>query len=50
MGDVMGEIARCDAEIAHCWNHECQPGDWLGAVMGWADWMIERQLILERGV
>lgn len=48
MGDVAEDLARCDREIERCWNHVCEPGDWLGAVMGWADWSIEKRMIREQ--
>ncbi len=39
------ELARCDEEIRLA--EEYRGENELGALMGWADWMIERQFLEE---
>lgn len=40
------DIQRCSREAAKCWAVHEETGD-LMALMGYADWMAEIQLILE---
>ena len=39
------EIQRCATEIASALAYDGQ--DWLGALLGWADWSVEKQMIEE---
>ena len=41
----MSELERIDAEIAAIEQHVCVPGEFAGALMGWCDYMIERELV-----
>lgn len=39
------DISQCDREIAACADYDGP--DLVGALMGWADWTIEKELIME---
>jgi hypothetical protein len=42
--DPLRDLARCEREIAEAAAY--RGADEVGACMGWADWMIEREYIL----
>lgn len=39
------QLAQCDREIAQCADYDGP--DLVGAAMGWADWSVEKELILQ---
>ncbi len=39
------DLARCDLEMAECAAYDGP--DLVGAAMGWADYAVEKELILE---
>lgn len=43
--DPYRDLAQCDREIAECAAYEGP--DEVGALMGWADWNVEKQMIYE---
>ena len=43
--DPIRDLRQCEEEIARCAEYEGP--DELMALMGWADWSIERELILQ---